>query len=308
MDSYLAKCESVLAAQRGLVTRDQLEHSGVDEGALRRLVDRKVLRRDRARVYALVGATESWERGLQAVVLSVPDSVASHSAAARLWDFDPRPAARYEITVDRKCFVDRPGVTLHRSKFMDEHDITNREGIDSTSFERTLSDCTTLLSQSQLGRALDNGLRRGVASLTRLKDCLEQTESGPGRHMATIRSLLAERGIGFDPGGSRSELQVLDLFRKAGLSIPVQQHQVRVGGRKYRPDFAWPDLMVFAEYYGAPFHTGASAVAADSQRLTALASAGWLPLVFTWESSDREIVERTTIALEQRRDGREFAS
>jgi hypothetical protein len=58
--------------------------------------------------------------------------------------------------------------------------------------------------------------------------------------------------------------------------------------------------MVLAEYYGMPFHTGASAVIADSARLTALSAAGWLPLIFTHASSDREIIEQTTRALAQR--------
>jgi len=103
-------------------------------------------------------------------------------------------------------------------------------------------------------------------------------------------------------------LYVLDVFRRARLPLPVQQYRVTVGAKTYRPDFAWPDRKVFAEYYGLPFHTGASAVAADSERLTALASAGWLPLVFTNESTDREIVERTTSALHHRQVGREIGA
>jgi hypothetical protein len=196
-----------------------------------------------------------------------------------------------------------PGVALHRSRTVGEQDIVSRNGISITSFERTLSDCTTLLSEPQLGHVLDNGLRRGVASLVRLHECSERNESGPGRHMSVIRSLLAMRGIGFDPGGSRSELQLLDVFRRSGLPMPVQQYRVRIDSTTYRPDFAWPEKMVFAEYYGLPFHTGASAVTADSERLTALSAAGWLPLIFTQSSTDREIIERTTEALNQR-DGR----
>ena len=117
--------------------------------------------------------------------------------------------------------------------------------------------------------------------------------------MSVVRSLLAERGIGFDPGGSRSELHLLDVLRRTGLPLPVQQPpESRSEPNTFRPDFA-PDLMI-CEYYGMPFHTGTSAVVADSRRLTALSAAGWLPLVFTHASTDREIVDRITAALEQR--------
>jgi hypothetical protein len=303
METQLARFEHVLVSQQGLVTLDQLRDGELPDDQTRSLLRRRVLRRLRPRVFGLVGASDSWERGLLAVVLSIEGSVASHAAAARLWSFAPRPEDRYEVTIERERRVSLRGVGVHRSGTLDETDVSRRHGIACTSFERTFCDCTTVLSEYQLGRVLDDGLRRGVASLRRLSLCAERLESGPGRHMSITRSLLAARGIGFDPGGSRSELHVLEVLRRAGLPMPVQQFRVRIGSKTYRPDFAWPDRLVFAEYYGLPFHTGASAVVADSARLTALSAAGWLPLLFTSESSDREIVERTATALDQRRAG-----
>lgn len=300
MAARLARFESVLSSQHGLVTLDQLRDGQLSDRHARRLVEQKTLRRLRPRVYGLVGARESWERGLLAAVLSLQGSVASHAAAARLWRFEPRPEDRYEVTVGREYRAPLRGVVLHRSATLGHEDIANRDAIPCTSFERTLCDCTSLLSGYQLSRVLDDGLRRGVASLRRLTGCAERLESGPGRHMSVVRSLLEARGIGFDPGGSRSELYLLDVFRRARLPLPVQQHRVKVGSKTFRPDFAWPDRKVFAEYYGLPFHIGPSAVVADSERLTALSAAGWLPLVFTQASSDREIVERTVAALNQR--------
>ena len=88
----------------------------------------------------------------------------------------------------------------------------------------------------------------------------------------------------------------------------MQQYRVKIGAKTFRPDFAWPECKVFAEYYGLPFHTGVSAVVADSERLTALSTAGWLPLVFTHATSDREIVERTVEALHQRGVRRELGA
>jgi hypothetical protein len=233
-------------------------------------------------------------------VLSVEGSAASHSSAARLWQFAVRPEDRYEVTAGRECTTRLQGVVVHRSGTLREIDVTRRDDIACTSFERTLCDCTSLLSEYQLGSVLDDGLRRGVASLSRLRSCAERFESGPGRQMSLVRSLLSVRGVGFNPGGSRSELQILEVFRRARLPLPVQQHRVRVGSKTFRPDFAWPDCKVLAEYYGLPFHTGASAVVADSERLTALSAAGWVTLVFTHASTDREIIERTVAALHQR--------
>jgi hypothetical protein len=300
MDSDLVPFESELSSQRGLVTLDQLRAGSLNDNRTRWLIRRGTLRRVRPRVFALVGAGESWERGLLAAVLSIDGAVASHAAAARLWQFDPRPEDRYEITIGRNLNPIMRGVVIHRSGTIAEQDKGHRDGIPCASFERTLSDCSTLLTDYQLSRVLDDGLRRGVASLTRLKSCSERMESAPGRHMTVVRGLLAERGIGFHPGGSRSELQVLDVMLRAGISPPVRQLSVKIGLKTYRPDFAWPEQMVFAEYYGMAFHIGAAANVYDSARVTALSAAGWSPLVFTYASSDREIIDKTREALGRR--------
>jgi hypothetical protein len=300
MEAQVARFESVLVLQHGLVTLDQLRAGELSDEQAQKLVHQKVLRRIRPRVFGLVGSRDSWERGLLAAVLSVGGSVASHASAARLWNFSPRPEDRYEITVGRAHRARLRGVVLHRSGTLADDDVSRHQDIACTSFERTLCDCTTLLSEHQLGRAIDDGLRRGVASLRRLRSCAERLESGPGRHMSVVRSLLVARAIGFHPGGSGAELHLLEVFRRARLPLPVQQYSVKIGTKTFRPDFAWPEYKVFAEYYGLPFHTGASAVASDSERLTALAAEGWLPLVFTSASSDREVIERTIAALHQR--------
>jgi hypothetical protein len=171
-------------------------------------------------------------------------------------------------------------------------DVTERTGVPCTSFERTLCDCTTILSPFQLGRVLDDGLRRNLASLDRLTKCVFRLDSGPGRRLRVIQGLLAERDESFDPGGSASELRVLQVLREGGIPAPVQQYPVRVDSRPYELDFAWPEQRVFAEYYGLAVHSGASAVAYDSSRLTAMVAQGWRPLVFTDSTPDHEIVKR----------------
>src|SRR5438046_1507041 len=114
MEAQLARFESVLASQHGLVTLDQLRDGQVSEGQTQRLVHQRVLRRLSPRVFGVVGARDSWERGLLAVVLSLQGSVASHASAARLWKFEPRPEDSYEVTAGREYRAPMRGVVLHR--------------------------------------------------------------------------------------------------------------------------------------------------------------------------------------------------
>jgi hypothetical protein len=293
MTAALEIIDHIASVQWSLVSRQQLLDSGISRLRIASLLQSGVLRRTGYRVYATFGAPESWERrAVTAVLASGPTAVASHAAAARLWNFAHLPADAFDVTVrvDRVSSVSvrRPGV--HRTLVLTSDDVAVRSGIACTSFERTLCDCTKLLTEYQLGRVLDDGLRRKEAALPRLLRCAARLDSGPGRKLSIIKTLLAARDESFHPGGSGSELDVLRVIRDAELPLPVQQHSVRVSGHTYELDFAWPDRMVFLEYYGLAVHSGASAVAHDSRRQTALVAAGWRPVVFTDSTTDTEMV------------------
>jgi hypothetical protein len=96
-----------------------------------------------------------------ATVLVVGEgAVASHGSPARLWNFVHRPELGVDVLSRSELGSRRRGV--HRTTILPDEDVSVRSGMPCTSFERTLCDCTTLLSRLQLGRVLDDGLRRGT--------------------------------------------------------------------------------------------------------------------------------------------------
>ena len=143
-----------------------------------------------------------------------------------------------------------------------------------------MCDCTTLLSRVPARAACSTtDSAEAIASLDRLQRCVGAAGlRARAVALGVIKQLLAERDASFDPGGSASELHVLEVIRDAGLPEPVQQHAVRVG-RHGRTSSTSPgrSSKVFAEYYGLAVHSGASAVAYDSDRLTALVGDGLAP-------------------------------
>ena len=140
-------------------------------------------------------------------------------------------------------------------------------------FERTLCDCTTLLQPFQLGRVLDDGLRRGVASLARLRTLRRATRLRPWAPACpSVEAAARERDDAFDPGGSASELHVL-----AGASeMPVCRCRSSstgcesVDNRTYVLDFAWPEQQGLRRVLRPCRSLGRECVAYDSERLTAL--------------------------------------
>jgi hypothetical protein len=287
--------DEIAREQRSLVTRKQLIESGFKRGQIAGLLRGSALRLARPGVYATVGSVRCWQQDLFAEVLAAGDgAVASRASAARLWEWLYQPEEAVSVLVEADF---SRGRGTHRTTILPDDDVTTRDGIPCTSFERTLCDCTALLSTFQLGRVLDDGLRRGVASLLRLERCAVRLDSGRGRRLSVIKDLITQRDADFNPGGSASELDVLRVIREADLPLPVQQYSVRADGHQYKLDFAWPDRRIFVEYNGLAFHSGATAVARDNERTTALATLRWRGLFFDETTPERRMIEKIKEAL-----------
>jgi very-short-patch-repair endonuclease len=66
-----------------------------------------------------------------------------------------------------------------------------------------------------------------------------------------------------------------------GLPDPQRQVPVLIGGRRYRLDFAWPEIRLAVEIDGAAVH-GPGQLGADLRRQNAIVLSGWTILRFTW--------------------------
>ena len=90
---------------------------------------------------------------------------------------------------------------------------------------------------------------------------------------------------------------MLRVLVAAGLTAPVQQHRVRIGGRTFRVDLAYVGIKLAIELDGWEFHGSRSAFDDDRARANALVAAGWTVLRFTSRSTDAEIVACVRAAL-----------
>jgi hypothetical protein len=122
--------------------------------------------------------------------------------------------------------------------------------------------------------------------------------------MRLIRTVIAQREEGFHPGDSEPEVWMVEALVRAGLPKPVQQHEVRIGGRRYRLDAAYPEFMVAMEYEGLDGHGQPFDVWRDRARLNDITAAGWDVRFATAVTTEREFVDDVRAAL--RRAGAPF--
>jgi hypothetical protein len=282
----------IAATQLGLITRSQAIRAGVTDNQIKKRTRVGKWRRARSGVFAVTGAPETWEQRLLAAVLAGgAGAVASHFSAAGLHRYPDSMREAIEVTVSPGTQPRMRGVRIHRPALLPDHDVSVVDGIPTTSYARTLVDCTGAWSLGQIARALDAGLVRRDVTLWSVERSLVALGQGPGRHPSKLWTLIAERGSETKLGESRPELRVFRVLRDGGLPTPSQQHWVRVGGQSYRLDLAYPDARVAIEYDGWETHSSRSSFDSDRKRDRLLQLDGWVVLRITSTTPDSEIVE-----------------
>lgn len=272
----------VAAAQDGVIARRQLAAMGLGLGAIDHRLRTGRLHRLHRGVYA-VGHTALVPRAreLAAVLACGPDAVLSHHSAAALWGLRPHHAGDVHVTVGRSGSRPRPGLQVHRTRFLDARDIRVRRGIPTTSPGRTIIDLADTFTDRELTRAIDEATTRGLAHRHEILATLERL--GPGRRgSAQLAKIL---GRNDRPALTRSEAEerLLGLVAMAGLPRP--EVNVRIHGHEV--DALWRANRLVVEVDGYAFHSTRAAFERDRARDADLDAAGLRVLRVTW----RQIVD-----------------
>jgi hypothetical protein len=276
-----------------LITADQAIAAGLTYDQVRGLCQRGIWTTEREGVYAPAGAPPTAERAVLAVVLAADGPAwASHETAGWLWPLRGiQQPDKIELLRPLGHHMRLDGVVGHRSGSLFSADLTTTRRVPVTSPERTVVELSGRLSALELGRVVDDGIRRRLLTLDRLRRCTARLDTGPGRRLSVVRAVLAERLPGYDPGDSDLETRVLRTIVGAGLPPPVQQHRVRVRGKTYKLDLAYPDGRAGFELDSWKYHGQFSPFTDDRTRRNFLELAGWTIYQFTDSHSDAHILD-----------------
>lgn len=286
-------------AQYGLISARQARQLGFTRAAIQHRLRSGTWETIRSGVYRIAGVPESWHQQVLSAVLATGElALASHLTAARLWSVPLPSGDTIEVTAPLERRARIPGVRSHRSGVFTMDDCAKVARIPTTSAARALFDLSSQFDDSELGKALDDGLRRGVISLWSMQRLATRLPGmAPGRSPKRIERLLIARIPGYDPGGSELEVRVVRVLQAGGLPLPIAQHLVRIRGRRYVLDFAYLEAKVAIEVDGFDHHRTRTAFDGDRSRQNLLVLDGWMPLRFTSRTTDAEIVDSVRRAL-----------
>lgn len=176
----------------------------------------------------------------------------------------------------------RVGVRWSRATW-EAGDVVTLAGVHVTSPLRTALDLarTTTLAQGVV--ACDHVIAAGVERARLVGWC--------GTHRAHGIA-NARRALGIARGLSESPLESLSLarFAERGIPAPEQQHELVVGGQRYRVDFFWPEFGVVGEADGRGKYTAPADLWREKRREDTIRTR--VPRFVRWTWADAWASER----------------
>src|ERR1051326_6587337 len=298
------QCRNLAASQYGVLTRTQSLKSGLSEDAAFRRMRTGAWEPVLPSVYRVAGTPVTWFQRLMAAALwAGPGAAISHRAAAALYGLPGFKRGIVEVSTTQRRQGAPRWVICHRVADRPPAHLPCPAGLPITSADRPLLDLSGIkgIDRKQVERALDEVLRRGLASRFRVAWTAGHSRA-PGRWF--LKKLIDVRLPGYAPPNGELEAEWLRLLKKAEIPEPVREEVVEEGKFTGRVDFLWPEFGVAVETDGFRWHTSRHAWQRDVTKRNLLARRGYRSITVTWQDvMDRpvETVEALTDLLRKTR-------
>jgi very-short-patch-repair endonuclease len=223
-----------------------------------------------------------------AVLAAGAGGVASHLTAARMWGLLVPPDPEVHAIVPRDSRVRLRGLRTHRVPLPDI-DVTEHEGVLTTSLIRTIVDCLLWLPADAGRQLLVDAQRRGLVQPEQVRAYLIES---PCRHgMGRAWSVLADASGAF----SEAEVTAHRLLRRARITGWRKNISLYdADGLMGVADVVFELQRVIMEIDGRRYHSDDVAFQHDRTRQNRLVANGYTVLRFTW----KDLTERPDYVLE----------
>ena len=221
---------------------------------------------------------------MSAVLAYGQGALLSHLSALALHGLRPDNRRLVDVTVPRPSTRPRPGVRAHVSTALTASDEALVDGIACTAAARSVLDSAATLGVKGTQRVVEQAEILRVFDLQEFGELLRRT---PGHRGGTVLHEVLHGLREPDWTDNDYEAAVLALVRTAGLSEPICQAPMVLGGEPVRIDFLWPLERVALEADSYEFHGTRQAFERDRRRDQLLRLAGFEPLRITWRQLSR---------------------
>ena len=250
--------------QHNLVERTQLLALGMPPYVIDRRVKSRRLTPIRRGVYRVGPVRQPLEPEMAAILAVGEGAVIGHHTAAFLQKLLPYPARDgfVHVTVAARQPGSKPGIRIHRTKYLPGDEVVRLNGIPVTTPARTIIDIAPTLRHAELEQLLAEAHRKRLARQLPTLIARYPRRSGVPAIRATLRA-----GPQFTR--SNAERRVLEALRRAGFE---PEANVLLAG--YEVDLYLPEHDLVVEVDGDPFHSARPDRRRDYARDAALGEIG----------------------------------
>jgi very-short-patch-repair endonuclease len=265
-------------AQKGPISRRQLEAAGLSSSAVGRRAGNGQLHRMFHGVYLLGHqALAPLARESGALLACGDGAILSHESAAVAWSMITDYSGAVHVTMVGRQLHSRAGLRIHRTS--SEPQVRRRHGLPVTSPAQTLIDLAGAKSP-HLEHAFIEAHGRRLLRPDELARAIDRVGPKPGTRV--LRELIGANASGFTR--SKAERKLRTLLRAAHL--PEPRFNATVLGLMV--DCVWPEHRLIVEFDGYDFHGHRRAFETDRARDARLLAAGYRVLRVTWLQLTRE--------------------
>jgi hypothetical protein len=205
---------------------------------------------------------------MAAVLAAGPGSALSHRSSLDVHGVRPMSRSRHEVVRVGGSAIRT--VEVHRTRSLPPEDVTSIRGIPTTTLARALCDCTPLLTDEALARAIHEADVLRVFDGNAIRD--------PPQRLA---SLLAQYG----PQPANEGLETL-FAAILPPDLPPYEFNAHVG--PYEADVLFPAQKVIVELDDRRTHQTTRAFQSDRAKDAALTALGYRVLRVTWHRLTNE--------------------
>ena len=206
-----------------------------------------------------------------------PGTVASHRSAAALYGLTGGSTDLIEITCRRWRRRRHNNLIAHETVALHPCDVTTKNGIPSTTVERTLLDLGAVRGRVTVQMAFDRAVSTHQTTWVRVDAALSRLARSGRPGVRKLRAALLMRAHGLGIPESERETELLELLIESALPSPVPQYRITDNNGMFlaRVDAAYPEHRIALEYDSDQEHTTPASLAADNARRNRLVAAGW---------------------------------
>ena len=227
---------------------------------------------------------DSWEARAMAALLAIGgEAVLCRRSAARVLGLDVRTAGPLAVLVRTRTFEALPAVRVHRTRVLEDVDVTTVGALATTTATRTVADLAATLSPEALRRVVAAAVRTGSTDATALRTTIGRL--GRFRGKRTLVALVDELHPLEAQCRSELESRWLRLVTAAGLAPTAMNHPVvDAAGRRRVLDAVYLPERIPVELDSRLAHGSRLDVHDDLRRENAVVLTGWRSFLrFSWD-------------------------